>query len=68
MVDKFVESHGLGTAFGNALFRRYLQNTKWIKNSTSAAEMQKFNAYAEYFKKYAGQYNFDYLMLYSRQL
>jgi membrane-bound lytic murein transglycosylase MltF len=63
MVDKFAESHGMGTAFGNTLFRRYLQNTKWIKNSTSSSEMQKFNAYVEYFKKYAGQYNFDYLML-----
>jgi membrane-bound lytic murein transglycosylase MltF len=63
MVDKFVESHAMGTSFGNTLLRRYLQNTKWVTNSTSAAELQKFNAYVEYFKKYAGQYNFDYLML-----
>ena len=63
LVDEFVESHAEGTSFGNTLLRRYLQNTKWIKNSTSTEEMQKFKAYEGFFKKYAGEYNFDYLML-----
>jgi membrane-bound lytic murein transglycosylase MltF len=63
LVDEFVLSHAAGTSFGNTLLRRYLQNTKWIKNSTSTEEMQKFNAYEGFFKKYAGEYNFDYLML-----
>ena len=63
LVDEFVETHAVGTSFGNTLLRRYLQNTKWIKNSTSAEEIQKFNAYVEFFKKYAAEYNFDYLML-----
>jgi membrane-bound lytic murein transglycosylase MltF len=63
LVDQFVQTHAAGTSFGNTLLRRYLQNTKWIKNSTSAEELQKFNAYVEYFKKYAAEYNFDYLML-----
>lgn len=63
LVDDFAQDHGLGSSFGNTLLRRYLQNTKWITNSTSAAELQKFNEYAEYFKKYSAQYNFDYLMI-----
>ena len=63
LVDEFVESHAVGTSFGNTLLRRYLQNTKWIKNSTSTEEMQKFHAYEGFFKKYAGEYNFDYLMV-----
>jgi membrane-bound lytic murein transglycosylase MltF len=63
LVDEFVESHAVGTSFGNTLLRRYLQNTKWIKNSTSTEEMQKFSAYEGLFKKYAGEYNFDYLMV-----
>ncbi|HEX8818082.1 MAG TPA: lytic transglycosylase F [Terriglobales bacterium] len=63
LVDEFVETHGVGTAFGNTLLRRYLQNTKWIKNSSSKEELQKFDEYVQYFKKYAGEYNFDYLML-----
>jgi len=63
LVDEFVSTHAAGTSFGNTLLRRYLQNTKWIQNSTSAEELQKFNAYVEFFKKYAAEYNFDYLML-----
>jgi membrane-bound lytic murein transglycosylase MltF len=63
IIDEFLETHAQGTSFGNTLLRRYLQNTKWIKNSTSSAELQKFNAYVVYFKKYADEYNFDYLML-----
>jgi len=63
LVDEFIAGHAVGTAFGNTLLRRYLQNTKWIRNSTSAEELRKFNAYAEYFKKYSAQYNFDYLMI-----
>jgi membrane-bound lytic murein transglycosylase MltF len=63
VVDEFIQDHAVGTSFGNTLLRRYLQNTKWIKNSTSAEELRKFNAYVEYFKKYAAEYNFDYLMV-----
>ena len=63
LVDEFVTTHAAGTSFGNTLVRRYLQNTKWIKDSTSSAEIQKFDQYVEYFKKYASEYDFDYLML-----
>src|SRR5271157_1894331 len=63
LVDEFVSSHAVGTSFGSTLLRRYLQNTKWVKNSTSAEDMKKFQANLELFQEYAGQYNFDYLMI-----
>jgi len=63
LVDDFVSSHAVGTSFGSTLLRRYLQNTKWVKNSTSAEDMKKFQANLELFQKYAGEYNFDYLMI-----
>ncbi len=63
LVDEFVKGHAVGTAFGNTVLRRYLQNTKWIKDSTSEAEIKKFESTAALFQKYAGEYNFDYLML-----
>jgi len=63
MLDEFIDGHRLGTSFGNTLFRRYLKNTKWVKDSTASEEMKKFQRYVEFFKKYAGQYGFDYLML-----
>jgi membrane-bound lytic murein transglycosylase MltF len=63
LVDEFVQTHAVGTSFGNTLLRRYLQNTKWVKNSTSAEEMQKFQTILVLLQKYAGQYDFDYLMI-----
>lgn len=63
LVDEFVEGHGVGTPFGNTLLRRYLKNTKWIKNSTTKEEMQKFLVTVKLFQKYAAEYDFDYLML-----
>jgi membrane-bound lytic murein transglycosylase MltF len=63
LVDEFVSSHAVGTSFGSTLLRRYLQNTKWVTNSTSAEEMKKFQTNLELFQKYAGEYSFDYLMI-----
>ena len=63
LLDEFIKAHGLGTSFGNTLLRRYLQNTKWVRDATSTEEMQKFQVYVSYFKRYAAEYNFDYLML-----
>lgn len=63
LLDEFIKTRAMGTSFGNTLVRRYLQNTKWVKDSTSTEEMKKFEAYVRYFQKYADEYNFDYLML-----
>ncbi len=45
------------------MFERYLKNEKYLKNSTSESEMKKFQSYIKYFRQYAAEYNFDYLML-----
>ena len=63
LLDEFAKGHALGTSFGNTLLRRYLKNTAFVKDATSTEEMKKFQAYVGYFKKYAAEYNFDYLML-----
>ena len=63
IVDEFVETHRVGTSFGNTLLRRYLRETKWALDSTTTAEMRKFDMYLAYFKHYAAQFDFDYLML-----
>ncbi len=63
LLDEFIKTRAAGTSFGNTLVRRYLQNGQFVKNATSAAELKKFNDTVAYFKKYAGQYGFDYLMI-----
>jgi membrane-bound lytic murein transglycosylase MltF len=62
-LDDFIKTHGVGTSFGNTVMRRYLKETKYVKNAREASEMQKFRATAPLFKKYAADYNFDYLLL-----
>jgi len=47
----------------NSLLRTYLKNTRWVKNAASEQEMQKFRQTVDLFKKYADQYQFDYLLL-----
>ena len=63
VINDFIKGHGQGTKLGNILFKRYLQNTKYVKNSMSQKELKKYNAMVALFKKYAGEYNFPYLMI-----
>ena len=63
LLDEYISTHAAGTSFGNTLIRRYLQSTKWVTNSTSQEDMQRFLQTVDLFKKYAAEYDFDYLML-----
>jgi membrane-bound lytic murein transglycosylase MltF len=62
-LDAFVKTHGRGTAFGNIAFRKYLQNAKYAKSATSAAEIAKFNQIVDFFQKYGDKYDVDWLLM-----
>jgi len=62
-INDFVKGHKKGTLFGNIMFKRYLQSTKWVRNSLSGEDFERFRAAAEFFKKYAKEYRFDYLLV-----
>jgi membrane-bound lytic murein transglycosylase MltF len=62
-VNDFLKRNGRGSMMGNMLTKRYLSNTKLAKNSTSEAEMKKFQQMATFFQKYAGEYKLDYLLM-----
>jgi membrane-bound lytic murein transglycosylase MltF len=62
-LDPFVAKNQAGTAMGNMILRKYLQTTKWARNATSAADMKRFEELSKFFKKYATQYKFEWLML-----
>jgi len=63
VVNDFVKGHKEGTMLGNILFKRYLKNTKYVKNSLSEKELKKYNSMVQLFKTYAGEYGFNYLMI-----
>jgi membrane-bound lytic murein transglycosylase MltF len=63
VVNKFVSRNKKGTLMGNILFKRYLQNTTYIKNNLDDDSRKRLKDAVPFFKKYAGTYNFDWLML-----
>jgi membrane-bound lytic murein transglycosylase MltF len=62
-LNTFMEKHGLGTAFGNQIERKYLVSTKFAKSATSEEERKKFLALIEFFRKYSDQYGVDFLLM-----
>ncbi len=63
VVNRFINEHKKGTIFGNVLFKKYLKSTKWVNDSLEGEGHERFNSMVELFKKYAGQYEFDWLLL-----
>ena len=63
VVNEFVKRHKEGTMLGNILLKRYFKNTKFVKNALSETELKKYNSKVQLFKKYAGEYYFNYLMI-----
>jgi membrane-bound lytic murein transglycosylase MltF len=63
MLDVFVAKNRGGTMTGNVIFKRYLQNTRWARGATAGDDLRRFEQLVGYFKKYATQYDFDWLLL-----
>jgi membrane-bound lytic murein transglycosylase MltF len=62
-LNEFVKKHGLGTAVGNTIFQRYLKSTRYVKDATADAEMRKFRATIELFRKYGDRYGIDWMLM-----
>ena len=62
-VDDFMARHAKGTSLGNQILARYLKNAKYVKDAASEAERRKFLALIEYFQKYGGKYDVDWLLM-----
>jgi membrane-bound lytic murein transglycosylase MltF len=63
LADDFIKTHKKGTEFGNILAQKYFTNTHYVKEATSEAELRKFQATVDLFRKYAGKYDVDYLLM-----
>jgi membrane-bound lytic murein transglycosylase MltF len=63
VLDKFVATHARGTTFGNSIINRYVKDAKFVKNAAGTDERKRFGEVVSYFRKYAGQYDVDYLLM-----
>jgi membrane-bound lytic murein transglycosylase MltF len=63
VINEFVKGHKEGSLIGNMMLKRYLKSTRYVNNSLSREKLQKFEQMVNLFKRYADQYDFDYLMM-----
>ncbi len=62
-INAFVKTAKKGTLLGNTVLKRYFRNTEWVENALGKDELAKFDSLIGYLKTYAGQYDFDWLMI-----
>lgn len=63
VLDRFATEHEVGTTFGNMLRTKYFKSDKILKRAYSPNDVDRFKKLVAIFKKHAGEYSFDYLML-----
>jgi membrane-bound lytic murein transglycosylase MltF len=63
MVDEFVHGHKVGTAYGNTIVHKYLDNVDWVKGATSGEDLSRFQELVKLFQRYGDKYDFPYLLL-----
>lgn len=62
-VNAFIREHAVGQYMGNVLLQQYLRTNRRARNPTSGSERRRFASTAAVFKRYAAQYDFDWLMI-----
>jgi len=62
-INEFIAQYPVGNATRNEILRKYLKSTKFVKDSTSEAELRKFRAAVDFFRKYGDRYSIDYLLM-----
>jgi len=62
-LDGHLVRHGAGKAFGNQIFRRYLRDATYVKDSVAEAEMKKFEEVIEFFQRYGDTYHVEPLLM-----
>jgi membrane-bound lytic murein transglycosylase MltF len=62
-LNTFMGKYGLGTAFGEMVERRYLVDTRYVKNAAAEAERKKFLAVVQLFRNYSDAYGMDFLLM-----
>lgn len=62
-LDRYLARYGAGQAFGNEILRRYLRDTKYVRDAGAEAEMGKFKTVIEFFQRYGGEYHVEPLLM-----
>jgi len=63
LVNEFVETHRIGTSYGNTVARKYLRDIKWAKDATARQDLERFQQIVKLFQTYGDKYDVPYLLL-----
>jgi membrane-bound lytic murein transglycosylase MltF len=63
MVNRFGAGHKQGTLHGNIIIKKYFETTKWVENALADQGRARYGETIEFFRRYADQYGFDFLMM-----
>jgi membrane-bound lytic murein transglycosylase MltF len=55
--------NGLGSLFGNTVSQKCLESVRWVEHVTDPADMANAIRHVPSFRKYANQYNVDWLLM-----
>jgi len=61
--NTFLSKHRAGTAFGNVLRNRYLNDPHWALRAMDQREVRKFDQMMKLFQRYGARYRFDHLLI-----
>jgi membrane-bound lytic murein transglycosylase MltF len=62
-MNAFAKTVRKGTLIGNMTISRYLESADWIDAAVSGEHRERFEPIAQTFQRYAGRYDFDWLMI-----
>ena len=62
-LNTFIARYHEGSLQRNLLLRKYLKDTKYVRQASSKEEIAKFQRVVEYIRKYSGKYELDYLLM-----
>ncbi|MGR5177495.1 transglycosylase SLT domain-containing protein [Vibrio parahaemolyticus] len=62
-VNRYIKTAREGTLLGNVIYNKYLENTSWFAKALDPKNVQQLDGLISLFKKYAIQYDFDFLMI-----
>ena len=62
-ITAFANTVRKGSLLGNIVMKRYFGNTRWFDNSLAGKDHRRYEETIEVIKQYAGQYDFDWLLI-----
>jgi membrane-bound lytic murein transglycosylase MltF len=63
LLNEFVETHRIGTSYGNTVAHKYLRDIKWAKDATAREDLERFQHIVKLFQSYGDKYDLPYLLL-----